>query len=146
MLLLMIAAEPVPVETTPLYLYTMAAVAVLVAIATAAPKVVGPFAKMWEQFVQSKRRTAVEVKKDALMDRDIRISYLEGVNAERLRELQARDELIAQHVKWDWEMYNKGLKAGCDDIGVPPPLLPDIPLSEVISKRQESDNKENEDG
>lgn len=71
-----------------------------------------------------RQRSAAAAADDAdIAERDRKIAYLEGVNAERLRELQARDQLIADHKNWDWERYDAAVRAG-NRIDPPPPLLP----------------------
>ena len=114
------------VTAHPWILYAGLVVGVLVIVSGAVPKILGPIGQAWAEWVLRQRTASNEADTADIAERDREIAYLKGVAAERLRELKARDQLVASHAQWDWERYGAAIKAG-HEIDPPPPLIPDIP-------------------
>lgn len=110
----------------PWMLYAGLVFGILILAATAVPKILGPLGTGLSEWAKNQRAAASDEDDADIAERDRQIAYLQGVAAERLREIKARDALVAEHSQWDWERYGAAVKAG-HDVAPPPPLIPDIP-------------------
>lgn len=112
----------------PWMLYAVLASGILIVLAGAIPKILGPISSAMDEW--SKRQRAIAVEEDDADIADLRREkeYLWGVADERLREIKARDELIASHQVWDWDRYEELVKQG-EPPAMPPPLRPDVPAT-----------------
>lgn len=95
-------------------------------VATIFPQITGKFQDAVKQTTANRRAAAADADDADIADLTRERNYLAGVAAERLRELQARDRLIAAHMVWDRERYNAAISAG-HDIRPAPPLHPELP-------------------
>ena len=109
----------------PWMLYAALVVGILVIIAGAVPKILGPLGEAFDERTKRARAAAVEADDADIAEADRKIAYLAGVADERLRELQARDRLIAAHAIWDRERLIAATMAGAE-VSPPPPLYPEI--------------------
>lgn len=114
------------VATHPAVIAAAVAAAVLIIASAALPKIAEPIGHAIDGWLERRRAAAVASDDADIAERDRQIAYLQGVAAERMREIRERDRLAAHHMPWDWERYRAAVKAG-HEVDIPPPLIPDIP-------------------
>lgn len=107
----------------PWMLYAALVVGILVIIAGAVPKILGPLGEAFDERTKRARAAAAEADDADIAEMDRKIAYLQGRVDEQLVEMRARDVLIAEHVIWDRERLMGAMMAG-EDVPPPPPLYP----------------------
>ena len=130
-----------PVTVEPWMLYASGVVGLIVLIASAVPKAFGPIGRAIDDWASRKRASQSEADDMATIERDRQIAYLAGARDEAIREMRARDTLIARHQRWDWFVYNLAIKQGCD-VHPPPPLLPTYVAARVDPEPGTEDQEE----
>lgn len=117
---------PESASSHPWMLYVVLGSGILVVLAGAIPKILGPISSAMDEWAKRQRAIAVEADDADIADLRREKEYLRGVADERLREIKARDELIASHQVWDWKRYEELVQQGKRP-DMPPPLRPDVP-------------------
>lgn len=112
--------EDVIRDASPLWLLPILGVVFMVS--QIAPGVIGKAGESWREWT----RQARSAEREAREHRDDERNYWRGVADERLREIKARDELIASHQVWDWTRYEELVQQGKRP-AMPPPLRPEVP-------------------
>lgn len=110
----------------PWMLYVVLVSGILIVLAGAIPKILGPISSAMDEWAKRQRAIAVETDDADIADLRREKEYLRGVADERLREIKARDALIASHQIWDWNRYEELVQQGKRP-AMPPPLRPDVP-------------------
>lgn len=110
----------------PWVLYATVLVLIIVLFAGAVPKVFGPLSTTFSDWAKRQRTAASEADDADIADLQRERDYLRGVADERLREIRARDTLIAEHLPWDYERLHAATRAG-HSVPPPPPLFPPMP-------------------
>ena len=121
-------------EGNPVLLWVGVIIGAAIIIAQAFPKILGPVGESIRAWASSRRASESE-EEESLRERhrkeiearEREKAYYKGVADERLRELQARDELIGDHMIWDRERVTAAIAAGAK-VPPPPPLFPRMPI------------------
>lgn len=93
-------------------------------IAGATPKFLKAFGEVGEALqerLDRQRQAAMRADDADIMERDRVIAYLQGRQDEQQAEIARRDELIRQHLIWDYDMYDAAVQRG-ERPPHPPPL------------------------
>ena len=136
-MLMMLTSDSSELTGSPILVWFGIVVSVTVAVATAAPKVLGPLGEAWAAWAEQKRERANMLDNEDIRERDRIIAYQKGVIAEQRWEIQERNRLIAEHEPFDHEM----LSGRVPPYGKPiPPLYPTprpIPTAEAIKEEND---------
>lgn len=112
---------PIPEDGT--LVWVTITVGVIVTLATAFPKIVGPLAQGWERLTDSLRRTSSANVDSDIADMTRQIKYF-GHIIEQLRHHEAQhDRYLAAHAAWDVVVRNKSAEHGII-LPAAPPLWP----------------------
>lgn len=96
---------------SPVVVWVLVAVAVAIAIATAVPKILGPLSQAWIDFVDARRRLAIEADDADIREKNRQIRFLE-------EERKNLEIYLRTMENYAWTAYYKCREAG---IEVQPP-------------------------
>lgn len=120
---------------SPAFLYVALILSILVAVAGAVPKILGPLGQTYDEWQSKRRAAASDAEDEAVRDREQRIAYWQGVADAHLREIQERDVLISYHRAWDNEAAERAAERGVV-LEPAPPLLPKLKESTIGGRGQ----------
>lgn len=114
------------VANNPAVLYVVLIITILIAIAGAVPKILGPVSTAYDNWNKRQRVAATEADDADIAEQARQIAYLKGRMDEAHAEISRRDALIREHLIWDFDMYDAAVKKG-ERPRHPPPLIPTEP-------------------
>lgn len=117
--------DPSAAGSSPVLLYVALVLSILVAVAGAVPKILGPLGKTYDEWQSRRRASAADEEYLHMKTRKEEIAYYKGMTDALLQERRDRDALIEKHLVWDYTA--KGIAAENGVLLEPaPPLFPKL--------------------